>query len=86
MIDSVRRDKGVVLRTTRKPSLAMEAFFKYLLTSFVFVIFSEGQVPCCGWACVLRRSGQLTGIGIDAGRTLGCISVEKIRGNVSKHG
>ena len=44
--------------TTSKPSFAMVATLRYLLTSLMFVSFFEGRVPCCRWARVRRKSGH----------------------------
>ena len=44
--------------TTSRPSGARLALCKYRLTSFAFVIFFDGLVPCFKCAWVLRRSAS----------------------------
>ena len=50
--------RGSLRLTTSKPSLAMVATLRYLLTSLMLVSFFEGRVPCCRCACVRRKSGH----------------------------
>ena len=50
--------RGSSHRTMSRPSFAMVATFRYLLTSFMLVTFFEGRVPCCRCARVRRKSAH----------------------------
>ena len=42
--------------TTSKPTFAMVATLRYLLTSLMLVSFFEGRVPCCRCICMRHKS------------------------------